>query len=156
MSSDAADNPGVAAPPPLVYLAAIVVGAALERVWRWRLPTGRWGMVLGALLIVAAVALTASALRAFDRAKTSPKPHKPTTAIITSGPFRFTRNPIYISFTLLQVGISLLTASGWILALVVPALVFIRLGVIAREEQYLERKFGEEYVGYRKRVRRWL
>jgi protein-S-isoprenylcysteine O-methyltransferase Ste14 len=156
MTSEAADKPGVAAPPPLVYLAAIVVGAALERVWRWKLPTGRWGTVVGALLIVAAIVLVGSALSQFKRAETSPKPHKPTTAIVTSGPFRFTRNPIYVSFTLAQLGIALMIASGWILALVVPALLFIRIGVIAREERYLERKFGGEYVRYKRGVRRWI
>jgi protein-S-isoprenylcysteine O-methyltransferase Ste14 len=156
MASERADNPGVAAPPPLVYLGAIVIGAALERVWRWRLPAGRWGMVVGAFLIVAAIGLVMWALREFARADTSPKPHEPTTAIVASGPFRFTRNPIYISFTLVQLGIALLAQSGWMLALVVPALVLVRYGVIAREERYLERKFGDEYVAYRRSVRRWM
>jgi protein-S-isoprenylcysteine O-methyltransferase Ste14 len=156
MPYEALDRPGVAAPPPLVYLVAIVIGAALERVWRWTLPTGRWGIVLGTLLIVAAIALVAWALREFARAETSPKPHEPTKAIVASGPFRFSRNPIYISFTLVQLGISLVAQSGWILALVLPALLFIRFGVIAREERYLERKFGEEYVRYARGVRRWI
>ena len=156
MSSKVADTPGVVAPPPLVYLGAIVVGAVLERVWRWRIPTGRVGMVVGISFLVAAAVLVASALREFNRAETSPKPHKPTTAIITSGPFRFTRNPIYVSFTLVQLGIALLTQSGWILVLVVPVLVLVRVGVIAREERYLERKFGEPYVTYKRRVRRWV
>jgi protein-S-isoprenylcysteine O-methyltransferase Ste14 len=156
MASETTDKPGVAAPPPLVYLVAIVIGAVLERVSRWRLPTGQSGMVLGTLLIVAAIGLLAWALREFARAETSPKPHEPTKAIVASGPFRFTRNPIYISFTLIQLGIALLAQSGWILALVVPALLFIRFGVIAREERYLERKFGEEYVKYSQRVRRWV
>jgi protein-S-isoprenylcysteine O-methyltransferase Ste14 len=156
MSSEARDTAGVAAPPPLVYLGAILVGALLERIWRWRLPAGRWGVAIGALLIVAAIVLAASAVREFKRADTSPKPHKPTTAIVKSGPFRFMRNPIYVSFTLVQLGIALLAASGWILLLIVPALVFIRYGVIAREERYLERKFGDEYVAYRRSVRRWM
>ena len=156
MPSEAPDKPGVAAPPPVVYLGAIVIGAVLDRAWRWQLPTGRWGMVLGALLIITATVLATAALREFKRAETSPKPHKPTTAIVTSGPFRFTRNPIYVSFTLVQLGIALLAQSGWILALVVPVLAFMRVGVIAREERYLERKFREEYVGYRRRVRRWV
>jgi protein-S-isoprenylcysteine O-methyltransferase Ste14 len=156
MPSDASDKPGVAAPPPLVYLGAIVIGGLLERAWRWRLPAGRWGLVLGALMLVAAVALVASALREFNRAETSPKPHKPTRAIVTSGPFRFTRNPIYVSFTLVQLGTALLARSGWILGLLVPVLVFIRFGVIAREEAYLERKFGEDYLRYRRTVRRWV
>jgi protein-S-isoprenylcysteine O-methyltransferase Ste14 len=156
MSPDTPDRPGVIAPPPLIYLTAIVAGALLERVWRWRLPVGGWGRVVGLLLIVAAVSFAVWAVRAFDRVKTSPKPHKPTTAMVTSGPFRYTRNPIYVAFTLMQLGGALMGASGWILALIVPALLLIRFGVIAREERYLERKFGAEYSSYRNSVRRWI
>jgi protein-S-isoprenylcysteine O-methyltransferase Ste14 len=156
MESEAVDRPGVIAPPPLIYLGAIVAGAVLERIWRWRLPVDGWGKAVGLLVIAVGVFLAAWAVHAFDRAKTSPKPHKPTTAIVTSGPFRFTRNPIYIAFTLVQLGIALIAASGWILALIVPALVVIRTGVIAREERYLERKFGEVYLSFKRRVRRWV
>jgi protein-S-isoprenylcysteine O-methyltransferase Ste14 len=156
MSAEPADKPGVAAPPPLVYLGAILIGAALEQLWRWRIPIGRWRQVLGALLILAAIGLFASAVREFRRAGTPPEPYKPTTAIIASGPYRFTRNPIYISFTLVQLGVALLAQSGWILALVVPALLFIHFGVIVREERYLGRKFREEYLRYRRSVRRWV
>jgi len=156
MTAQPIDNPGVVAPPPLIYLAGILVGALLERVWRWRLPTNGWGTPVGVLLIAAAVALFRFALVSFKRAQTSPKPHKPTKAIVTSGPFRYTRNPIYIGFSLVQLGIALWSGSGWILALLVPVLAVVRYGVIAREERYLERKFGDEYVRYRQRVRRWL
>jgi protein-S-isoprenylcysteine O-methyltransferase Ste14 len=127
----------------------------LERVWRLELPTGRWGAVVGSGLIAAAVVLFAAAVAQFRRAKTSPKPHKPTTAVVTSGPYRVTRNPIYVAFTMVQVGIALWTRNAWTLALLVPVLVVMHYGVIVREERYLERKFGEEYVRYRGRVRRW-
>ena len=156
MTSVSADKPGVAAPPPLVYLGAILIGAALERVWRWTLPSPQWAPVLGVLLILIAIAIAVWAVREFARARTSPKPHKPTTAIVVSGPFAFTRNPIYISFTLVQVGVALLARSGWILVLTIPAILFIRVGVIAREERYLERTFGEEYLRSRRAVRRWV
>ena len=155
MSTDE-DNPGVVAPPPLVYLGAILVGALMERLWRWRLPTGRVGTVAGGVLIVGAILLFVWALREFDRARTSPMPHKPTTAMVTSGPFRFTRNPIYVAFTLVHLGIALWTSSAWLLATIAPALLVIRFGVIAREERYLDRKFGAEYRAYRRDVRRWL
>jgi protein-S-isoprenylcysteine O-methyltransferase Ste14 len=156
MSSEAADTPGVVAPPPLIYLGAILVGALLERVWRWEIPTERWGSVVGALLVVAAIVLFVPAVLAFKRAGTPPEPYKPTTAIVTSGPFRFTRNPIYLSFALVQLGIALWTGSGWILVLLLPVSVLMNYGVIAREERYLERKFGDEYFNYRRRVRRWM
>jgi protein-S-isoprenylcysteine O-methyltransferase Ste14 len=156
MSSGAADKAGVIAPPPLIYLGAIVAGALLERVWPWKLPTERWGPVVGALLVVAAVVLFVPAVLALMRAGTPPEPYKPTTAIVTSGPYRFTRNPIYVSFTLVQLGIALWAGSGWILALFVPVIVLMHYGVIAREERYLTRKFGEEYSRYRRSVRRWV
>ncbi len=156
MSPETPDRPGVIAPPPLIYLAAILAGAGLERVWRWRLPIGGSGRVAGLLLIAAAVAVAVWAVRAFDRAKTSPKPHKPATAIVTDGPFRYTRNPIYISFTFVQIGAALMGASGWILVLLVPVLLLIRVGVIAREERYLDRKFAGDYLRYKNSVRRWI
>ncbi len=156
MTSQPADTAGVIAPPPLIYLGGILVGAVLERLWRLQLPTRGWGPVVGALLIAAAVVLSAIAVRSFQRAATSPKPHKPTTAIVTSGPFRYTRNPIYLGFTLVHLGIALWSASAWILVTLVPVLALIRYGVIAREERYLERLFGEEYLSYKANVRRWV
>jgi protein-S-isoprenylcysteine O-methyltransferase Ste14 len=92
----------------------------------------------------------------FKRSDTSPKPHKPTTAIVASGPYAVTRNPIYLAFTMIQVGIALWAGSGWMLAFLVPVLVLTHYGVIVREERYLERKFGDEYLNYRGRVRRWM
>jgi protein-S-isoprenylcysteine O-methyltransferase Ste14 len=156
MSSGGPDRAGVIAPPPFIYLGAIVGGALLERAWRWELPTERWGSAVGALLVIAAVVLFVPAVLAFRRAGTPPEPYKPTTAIVTSGPYRFTRNPIYVSFTLVQLGIALWAGSGWILALLVPAVVLVHYGVIAREERYLQRKFGDEYTEYRRHVRRWV
>jgi protein-S-isoprenylcysteine O-methyltransferase Ste14 len=156
MSSETADKPGVVAPPPLVYLGAILVGALLERVWRLEIPTAGWGPAVGALLIIVAGVFLVLAVLEFKRAGTPPEPYKPTTAIVRSGPYRVTRNPIYLSFTLVQLGIALWMGSGWILVLLLPALVFMHYGVITREERYLERKFGDEYVKYRRAVRRWM
>jgi len=81
---------------------------------------------------------------------------KPTTALVTEGPFRYSRNPIYLALTLLYVGVALLINALWILLLVVPAVLVLRYGVIAREEAYLTRKFGEAYRQYMAQVRRWL
>jgi protein-S-isoprenylcysteine O-methyltransferase Ste14 len=156
MPSEAGDKPGVVAPPPLIYLGALLVGALLERLSRWKIPTGRWTPALGAFLIVVAVVLFIFAVLELRRAGTPPEPYKPTTAIVTSGPYRVTRNPIYLSFTLVQLGIALWTGSGWILVLLLPVLVLMNYAVIAREERYLDRKFGDEYFRYRRRVRRWM
>ena len=91
----------------------------------------------------------------FERS-TPVRGNQPTTNIVRSGPYRFSRNPIYSAFTLLQLGIATVSASLWVLVAVVPAVAFIGLRVIPREEQYLEAKFGDEYLKYKSSVRRWL
>ncbi len=89
------------------------------------------------------------------RAGTSPFPDQPSNALVTDGPFRFTRNPIYLAFTLITVGLAALRNTRWILVLLGPALAVLHKGVIEREERYLEQRFGEDYRRYRRRVRRW-
>jgi len=105
---------------------------------------------------VAGLALLASFNTSFQRRGTAVEPWKPTTAIVTTGPYRITRNPAYLGMALLYIGIALLADSLWALAPLPVVLVLIDRGVIAREERYLERKFGAEYVDYRSRVRRWV
>jgi protein-S-isoprenylcysteine O-methyltransferase Ste14 len=149
------DAPGVIALPPLIYASGLAVGAALELV----LPSAsvpaplRW---FGVVLIVAGVLLQASFLRVFRRAGTNVDPTKPTTAIVTSGPYRITRNPAYVGLTLIYTGITLLADALWPLLTLLVVLVVVDRGVIAREERYLEKKFGPEYLDYKRRARRWL
>lgn len=92
----------------------------------------------------------------FRLADTSVETRKPTRAIITTGPYRISRNPIYLSFALLQFGIAVWTGSAWFLVALVLTMIVITTGVILREEHYLERKFGETYLRYKREVRRWL
>ncbi len=149
------ETAGVLAPPPLIYLVPLAVGVLLHR---WRavpLLTPTTALVLGiACILPALVALPA--LMAFRRAGTRAEPWRPTTALVTTGPYRFSRNPMYVGFTLLYLGIGFLTNSLWPLLLLPLVLVVMHFGVIVREEAYLERLFGEEYRAYRRRVRRWL
>jgi len=112
--------------------------------------------LLGWLLAGAGVALAASAIVLFRRAGTSPVPIQPTTALVAQGPYRFTRNPMYVGLAALYAGIALLVNSLWPLVLLPVVLIAIRWWVIAREEAYLERKFGDAYRAYTRRVRRWL
>jgi len=112
--------------------------------------------LLGWLLAGAGVALAASAIVLFRRAGTSPVPIQPTTALVAQGPYRFTRNPMYVGLAALYAGIALLVNSLWPLVLLPVVLVVIRWWVIAREEAYLERKFGDAYRAYTRRERRWL
>jgi protein-S-isoprenylcysteine O-methyltransferase Ste14 len=151
------DTAGVIAPPPLIFLAGLAVGFGLEALLPGDASLSgvvRWG--LGAVLVVAGVALLASFDRAFRRKGTAAEPWKPTTAIVTSGPYRFTRNPGYIGMALVYVGIALLAEALWVLLPLPVVLAVIDRGVIAREERYLERRFGREYLDYKATARRWV
>lgn len=151
------DNPGVVAPPPLIYIGFGILGAGGE----FFRPSsamleGPVRYLTGGGLIVAALALAAWAILEFRSLGTNPEPWKPSTTVVGSGPFRFSRNPMYLSLGLVHLGIGFLAASVWIVATLAPALIVVRYGVIGREERYLEGKFGEAYTRYKKTVRRWL
>lgn len=147
---------GVIAPPPLIYLAGLVAGlVASALVPRPILPEGL-RYAVGIPLIAAAVALVVWGVRTMRRAGTPVRPTDPTTALVTTGPFRFSRNPLYTSLTLCYAGIALAAESLWAILLLLPVLVVIRRGVIDREERYLEGKFGADYSQYKARVRRWV
>ena len=111
---------------------------------------------IGVVCVLVSFPLTIATLRALSCAHTPVDPMKPTTALVTEGPFRSSRNPLYVALTLLYLGMAFLVNAWWILLLVVPVLLVIRYGVIAREEAYLTRKFGDAYRQYTAQVRRWL
>jgi protein-S-isoprenylcysteine O-methyltransferase Ste14 len=145
-----------AARPPLVYLVSIAIGWSLELAWPFPfLPRGI-APALGSLLVVAAVALFIFSVRRFQAAGTPVPGNRPTTAIVRTGPYRFSRNPIYLAFTLLQLGIAAWVNGLWLIATLIAAIALMTSIVIPREERYLERKFGAEYLDYKARVRRWI
>lgn len=150
------DTAGVVAPPPLIFLAGLAIGFGLEAL----LPGGSLPGVLqwvgGGVLVVAGVALLLSFNALFNRHETAVEPWKPTTAIVTTGPYRFTRNPAYLGMALVYVGIAVLADAPWVLVPLPVVILVIDRAVIAREERYLERKFGQEYLGYKRDVRRWI
>ncbi len=151
------DNPGVIAPPPLIYLGALVLGLLFHLRFRVRfLPLGWTRFLIGALLAGSSLLLGYSAFREMRSAQTSVNPHEPSTTIVTAGPYQFTRNPIYLSFTLLYTGIAVMINALGVMLLLPFVLITMRLGVIEREERYLERKFGAQYLRYKSMVRRWL
>ncbi len=157
MASDG-DTPGVIAPPPLLFFGALAVGLALD-FGLLRTPTGLPRAVrlgAGAVMAVSAAALAAGALGRFCRAGTAVEPWRPSTAMVTDGVYRFTRNPMYLAMALVYLGAALATDSALALALLPPLLVAVQVGVVLREERYLERKFGDDYRRYRASVRRWL
>ena len=152
------DTPGVIAPPPLLFLGVLGVALAIERFVR-RVPTGlprpsRLGVAV--VLLVAAIVLLAGALRRFRLARTNPEPWKPATTVVADGVYRYTRNPMYLGMTLIYLALALATDSGVALLLAPALLAVVQVGVIAREERYLEAKFGDDYRRYRASVRRWL
>ena len=153
---DAPDNAGVIAPPPLIYLSTLAIGALIHLWYPVRFLPRTPALCLGVLLIAVSIPIAVSGFRALARAKTAVDPRKPSTAIVNFGAFRYTRNPLYISLMLLYLGIASLINSVWLLILVFPLIAVIQIGVIEREERYLERKFGEDYLSYKRKVRRWI
>ena len=150
------DTAGVVAPPPLIFLAGLAAGFGLEALLGGgTLPDAlRWP--LGGLALVAGIALQTSFMVAFSRKGTSVEPWKPTTAIVTTGPYRLTRNPAYLGMALIYVGIAMLADAPWALLPLPVVLVVIDRAVIAREERYLVRTFGQEYLDFKARRRRWI
>jgi protein-S-isoprenylcysteine O-methyltransferase Ste14 len=156
---DDAGTAGVIARPPLLFLGALVLGIVLDRILPLPLamPGGgslRWTLagVLGAI----GVALFVAGIGGFTRAGTPVPTNQPTRALVTTGIHGWTRNPIYLGMFLFYAGIGIAAASPWMLIFILPLVILIRYGVIAREEAYLERRFGDAYRGYQARVRRWL
>jgi protein-S-isoprenylcysteine O-methyltransferase Ste14 len=155
-SEPRADTAGVIAPPPLIYLGALGIGFGLDAaIGKGSLPS-TVARPIGAASIVAGVGLLRSFLGAFRRARTPVDPYTPSEAIVTDGPYQLTRNPAYLGMALTYAGIAIVANAPWALAPLPVAITVIDRGVIAREERYLERKFGTPYVDYRRRVRRWL
>jgi protein-S-isoprenylcysteine O-methyltransferase Ste14 len=159
MDNQLQDNPGVIAPPPLIYAVPLLSGLILHALFPIRLVRFLPRMariILGCSLVGLAVTLTTLAFRAMRRAHTNVDPSQPATALVVEGPFKLTRNPLYLSLTLLYAGITMLVNTLWTMLLLPVILVVIRKGVIDREEQYLERKFGDKYLHYKASVRRWI
>ena len=156
---DDTDTAAVIAPPPLLALATIVLGLFLD----WLLPayvlttilSGTLRTILGVLLIGAGLALVVAANVAFRAAGTHPEPWKSSTALVTEGIFAWLRNPMYVGGTFCLAGLAVLLASDWMLVMTIGFFVVLHLGVVRREERYLEAKFGESYRQYCNRVPRY-
>lgn len=154
-----ADNPGVIAPPPLIALAALVLGLALD----WLLPVHAltqmltfWPrVVIGAILALAGGVLAVAAERRFHAIGTNVPPWKPSLQLATTGVYAHLRNPMYVGLMLLVLGIGIGLASDWTLVLIIPMVIVLHYGVVLREERYLERKFDDEYRHYKANMPRW-
>ena len=150
------DHSGVVVPPPLIYVAFFLVGLGAQRyVPVARLPVGI-GRILGAVLVLSWLVLTTWSFRRFWAYGTSVVPIRPTTALVTEGPYRLTRNPMYLGLLLLYIGVACWFGLVWSLLLAPVVGWVMGVSVIGREERYLTRKFGDEYRRYQSHVRRWL
>jgi protein-S-isoprenylcysteine O-methyltransferase Ste14 len=150
------DSAGVSFPPPFIYAIAFLLGLLVAHY----VPLGGvaplWVRVLGAALVVAGVALAATAFRIMLGAGNKIAPNLPVNVIVTRGPYRFTRNPMYVALSLTYLGFALFFSAWWAAIFLIAVIAIIRYAVIAREEGYLEQKFGKQYLSYKERVRRWL
>ena len=148
-------NPGLVRPP-RIYLATILLGMLGHLLWRDDFIARVIGLPTGSLLVLASVALFVAATREFKKAGTPVPGNQPSTAIVRSGPYRFSRNPIYLAFSLLQLGLALLVDSLTMVITLGLAVTVMALVVIPREERYLAQRFPSEYSTYKASTRRWL
>lgn len=152
------DTAGVRFPPPFVYLGALLLGLAVDRFVTLRSFGIDWRLLVGAgaLLFVAGSVIMLTAAGLFRRLGTNVPPSLPTTLIATTGPYGWTRNPMYVGMALIYAGLAIGLDGPIALALLPLVLIAIQTQVITREERYLEAKFGDDYRRYKAEVRRWL
>jgi len=157
MNANSAEHgPGVRIHPPVIYAISILAGIGLNKLWPLAMPFSFNGMLYGGAILLLVVIIAAWSLYEFRRADTDVRPDRPDSALITSGPYRYTRNPLYIGLSLVQIAAATWFDNLWILLMLPLSILVITRYAIAREERYLEKLFGQDYLDYRSRVRRWL
>lgn len=146
----------VKVPPPAIFIGLILLGAGLQFLWPVALGMPEAFAILGLLPVVLGIAIAIIINGSFKRVGTPIEPWKPTTAIVTTGLYVWSRNPIYIGFCMINIGIGIYSNNFWIFISFIPAAFLLYYVAIEKEEAYLEDKFGEEYLAYKSKVRRWL
>ena len=155
-STDRADHPDVIAWPPLIFLGCAVVGSLLQFIFPIRVMRYSVALSSGVVLAVVSASLAVWAGRVMKAAGANIRPDRPALTIVRSGPYRFTRNPMYLSLCLLQLALGFVLDSWIPLLLTIPLMLILHFGVILREESYLETKFGEQYLAFKREVHRWI
>lgn len=156
MTDQKPDHAQIPVPPPLVYLGYLIGALVLSWIRPLPLPWTDVFRVIGGLALAAGLWLGFAAITQMRKAHTSPEPHRPVTALVIGGPYRFTRNPIYLGYLLIYLGITLLAGTPWGL-IASPFLIWtVTQNIIFAEEIYLEDKFQDQYAAYKSRVRRWI
>lgn len=150
------DSPKIKIPPPIIAMTFIVLGLILQQVYALPWLHIPYQTVVAWLVVALGLGIILYCSKLFKRAHTNIEPWKTTSAIVTTGIYAYSRNPIYTAFVIIAVGAAIGSNSGWILLLQIPFIVIISSYVIKREEVYLEGKFGDEYRNYKQKVRRWI
>lgn len=155
-SQDTQDNPGVIAFPPLIWLVGAVLSSLAHYFFPSRMMSSGVSLPIGIALAIVAPSLAIWAALVMKAAGTNVNPSQPALLIVRRGPYRFTRNPMYLAICLLQVALGFLLNDWLSLAFVIPLALVLHFGVILREERYLEAKFGDPYLALKRDVRRWI
>lgn len=161
MTNTAANAPTPSDPrkfpfPPGISILALLLSWGLGKVWPREISWPAWSRWLGVAVFILAFGLSVWSVRTFRSHGTVVKPTGDTTEVVTSGPFKYTRNPMYLSLIVIYLGGMLLFRLPWALVLLVPLFLALHFGIILPEEKYLESKFGDDYIAYKRRTRRWL
>lgn len=143
-------------PPLLIFLFLLVIAYGLQYFWPISIIGSSGLRYIGGGVVMLGIGIVILAAQSFKRAETNIEPWKPTTKIISTGIYTYSRNPIYTGFCLVLIGIGIFLNSLWILISFIPSAILVYYVAIKKEEIYLERKFGEEYISYKNKVRRWL
>lgn len=150
------DRPQVIVLPPALYAGAFVLGLILEFFWRTTVLGAALRVGFGGALFVIGSVIMLYGVAAFRSAGTNVEVYRPATSLVVMGPYRLSRNPIYVGMTMAYMGAAILVDSLWALALVLPVILLVHYGVVLREERYLAAKFGAAYREYTRKVRRWV
>ena len=152
------DSPGIEAwRPAALQVSSVLLGLVIHAFWPVGIPlAAEFGGIAIVLFLGLSLLILALSFREFARAKTSVRPDRRANALIRTGPFAYSRNPLYVAVVLLILGIGVWVNSTWIWVMVAPLVLVMNTAVIVREERHLEQRFGREYIDYKKAVRRWL
>ena len=156
MNNNKADNAGVITIPPFIYIIGLIAGLLIHYFYPRDFLPEAIAIWIGVPLMLVAFPIAVIAFKTFKQAENDPDVRTPTTTIVSVGVYRLTRNPMYFSLAILYLGITCWVNSIWCLLLLFPVLIVVNEGVIKREEKYLEKKFGDEYLKYKSTVRRWI
>lgn len=150
------DNPGVIAPPPLIFLGGLLIGGIIGWFYPQPFLPEIAGYFIGGVLAILGLGIVFNARASMAKAETNIEPWKPTTTILSDGIYGISRNPVYMAMIFIYLGSVFIFNSLWILPPLILVLIVMHYGVILREEKYIEQKFGAEYLNYKEKVRRWI